>query len=261
MDDNTGLIIQARTGSSRLPAKIVLPFFKGKTILDIMIENLIQEFPERQIVLATTNNPKDAVLESYADKYGIRFFRGDEQNVLKRFVDAANKFNFLKIVRICSDNPFLNTHFIKELLDNYEDNVDYVSYAFKGNVPVIQTHIGLFAELTTRKTLEKVMSLTNDPKYTEHVTNYIYTHNNKFNLKYISLPSFLEERKDIRLTIDTMKDFEISQKVYERWFCKGGNEERLEDGETKVKQLMKVIYETPEALDVMKKQIKANEKK
>ena len=73
-----GIIIQARTGSTRLHNKILLPFYGEQRIIDILIENIRRACPDKQVILATTVRPQDDVLEQVARGAGIDCFRGDE---------------------------------------------------------------------------------------------------------------------------------------------------------------------------------------
>ena len=84
-----GIIIQARTGSTRLHNKILLPFYGEQRIIDILIGNIKQACAGKTIVLATTDRPQDDILEEVAREAGICCYRGDENNVLDRFVQAA----------------------------------------------------------------------------------------------------------------------------------------------------------------------------
>ncbi|MDB4710952.1 hypothetical protein OAF16_04405, partial [Flavobacteriales bacterium] len=103
----TGIIIQARTGSTRLPNKIILPFYKEKGILELIVER-INKYTDIPIVVATTKNPKDDAIVKIASKNGVGCYRGSENNVLSRFIETAKKNNFKNIIRICADNPFLD---------------------------------------------------------------------------------------------------------------------------------------------------------
>ena len=210
------LIIQARTNSSRLPGKMLKPFFNDKTILEIIIDNLKESFSEQDIILATTINPDDDHLVNAARIKGIEIFRGDENDVLQRFIKAAETNDAHTIVRICADNPFLQVDSIQHLLLKFqEESVDYLSYELYDHTPVIKSHLGLFAEVTTLKALKKVAQLTNEKKYREHVTNYIYAHPEFFKIKLLPLDQTLIFRNKIRLTIDTLDDFQLCQEIYD----------------------------------------------
>lgn len=242
-------IIQARLSSTRLPNKILLPFYQGKSILDLLIDKLLS-FPDYKIILATSTNKENDLLEEIANKRNILCFRGSENDVLKRFIDAAKFFNVTDIIRICSDNPFLEMESLKELIECDKSGVDYVSFKVNG-MPSIKTHFGFWAEYVTLSALEKVMNLTSDNLYHEHVTNYIYAHNELFILKWINTNSVLEGRNDIRTTIDTKEDFCVVQKMYKT----------LKDiGKLKIGDVVDYLDKNPLCLNSMKQQIIKNSK-
>jgi len=190
------------------------PFFNQISILEILLKRLESANLDCKIIIATTTNDKDNQILDLCNKLNINCFRGDENNVLKRFIYAAEENNIQNIVRVCADNPFLLTDYIKNLLSSFTQDLDYLSFKFKDGTPTIKSHVGLFAEMTTLKSLKKVQSLTNNPLYLEHVTNYIYTNPQNFNIKLIPLPEKLINRKDIRLTVDTIEDFKLTQELY-----------------------------------------------
>lgn len=217
MSDKPSFIIQARSASTRLPGKILLPFYNSDTILDIQLKQIQKYFPGATIIIATTINPADDVIEAeYAANKNIKIFRGDEDNVLKRFIDAAKHYNIQHIVRICSDNPFLSMPYIEKMISRYfETYPEYVSYRFKNGTPAIKAHAGLFAEMMSLGALNKIVQKMQEPLYTEHVTNYIYTHPDIFRIEFIPVPERVDEYFDkLRLTIDTQQDFENLQKLY-----------------------------------------------
>ncbi|HNX57329.1 MAG TPA: hypothetical protein PKO30_17160, partial [Prolixibacteraceae bacterium] len=81
---NLGIILQARTGSTRMPEKVILPFFEGKSILDLLIEKVKKlGIPA---VLATTVNPSDDRICDLAARHDFPVFRGSENDVLDRFI-------------------------------------------------------------------------------------------------------------------------------------------------------------------------------
>lgn len=220
--------IQARTGSTRLPNKVLLPFYENKTILDIIIDKLQKNFKDIPIVLCTSTNENDDEIEMFCKYKNIKFFRGDENNVLKRFVDAALLYNVKTIIRICADNPFLDVEFLKELIQFYEQNPnnDYWSFKNSFNTPVIKTHFGFFAEIVTAKALVEVLNKTEDKLYLEHVTNFIYC-NSEFNVKLKLLPDYLKNRTDLRFTIDDVQDFSLMRKLYGQFIENNCNLEQI----------------------------------
>ena len=109
-----GIIIQARLGSTRLPRKILKEFYGEKTLLETVISNL-QKVAGVKIIVATSVNPNNDELESFLNKRDITVFRGSEDDVLSRFIGAAEANGIDGIVRICSDNPFLDWHGVNAL--------------------------------------------------------------------------------------------------------------------------------------------------
>ena len=216
--NGTAIIIQARTGSTRLPSKMVLPFFQGKGILALLLDRLKRCGLADNVIVATTTASRDDVIDELVGKEGVRCFRGDENDVLNRFIRAAERYDISKIVRVCADNPFLDMQALRELLQKGENTeADYLSYRTANDIPTIKTHYGFWAEYVTLEALKRVAELTSEKMYREHVTNYIYTHPLSFKIEWNSIPAEIENRT-IRLTIDTLADFQIQQKMFEELF-------------------------------------------
>lgn len=208
-------VVQARSGSTRMPNKIILPFYKGKSILDLLIEKL-SEVENTNIIIATSVNTNCDAIEEIAKIHGVSCFRGSENDVLQRFIDAAEQCHAEKIIRVCSDNPFLELNSIKKLVSfacNEGKASDYVSFKING-IPSIKTHFGFWTEYVTLKALKRVRQFTNENLYHEHVTNYIYANPDKFKIDWIEGPEIINDHPDIRLTIDTQEDFRNAQTIY-----------------------------------------------
>ena len=205
-----GIIVQARLGSSRLPNKMILPFYKNKGILELLIEKLANNFHDLPIIIATSTSKIDDTIFDLADRKNIKCFRGSENNVLDRFYKAGKFFNLTKIIRICADNPFLNVLELKKIVNEFENsNHDYLSFQTADKTPIIKTHYGLWAEGVTLDALYRVK--TNDLHYLEHVTNYIYEHPNEFIIKFLDIE---KENNLIRLTTDTKEDFILNKEIF-----------------------------------------------
>ncbi len=246
---NTALVIQARTGSTRLPDKMILPFDEDKGIFEILLEKITEKYPNYPFFLATTTNENDDILVQIAQKYKVQIYRGSENNVLSRFVAVGSKFGFENLVRICADNPFLEVDHIQQLIEQIAfGEYDYVSYKNENNLPVIKTHLGLFTEAVSLTALQKVQLLTGQSVYLEHVTNYIYEHPEIFKIKLLDLPDYIKNNNGIRLTLDTAEDFELEKELYAKYKNKS------------VKELVSIIKNDKKILNLMQKQIAQNEK-
>ena len=208
-----GIIIQARLGSTRLPRKIIREFYNGKTLLETVINNL-RRSGDAKIIVATSDNTNNDELELFLKERSIAVFRGSEDDVLSRFIGAAEENNIDGIVRICSDNPFIDWHGVSKLIKKAKmSEADYIGFRIN-NTPSIKTHFGFWGEYVTLDALKRVALSTNDKLAHEHVTIYIYTHPDKYKCEWIDCPNFLQGRNDIRLTVDNTEDFENAKRVY-----------------------------------------------
>jgi len=254
------IIIQARTGSTRLPRKMVKPFFEDKNVLEILISRLKEVVDEnyvKDIIVATTENVNDDAIAEICTKLSVKSYRGSEQDVLQRFIDTAESQNSNTIIRICADNVFLDINSLKKLatyLNNTND--DYVSFRTKEGKPSILTHYGFFAEGVTLAALKRVIKLTDSPLFHEHVTNRIHSYPLDFRVNLLPIEDFipgLESYKDLRLTLDTMEDFDVQQKIYSDLVSRP-------DGLTPKEIIKYLDEEHPEFYDIMKSTINANKK-
>ena len=247
-------IIQSRMGSTRLPGKLLLPFYGEKTILDILLDKL-RRIKQADVIIATTDNPADDPIADKASQLGVKCYRGAEHDVLARFIGAAKFYGVEKIVRVCSDNPFIDLNSMQRLVDVADTcEADYVSFSVNGT-PSILTHYGFWAEYVSLRALQIVMDRTNETFYHEHVTNYIYKHPSEFNIEWLHVGEEIASHKDIRLTIDTEVDFRNTGKLFEI-LCRD-----KKGSYPDAKEVIKFIEENPEFLSLMKEEIRKNEKR
>ena len=166
---NIGIIIQARLGSTRLPRKILLPFFQGGTLVETIVNNM-RKIDNVSVVVATTVNPNNDELVSFLQERNIVVYRGEEDDVLNRFIGAAEANDIDGIIRICSDNPFLDWRGVATLVEKARQSTsDYIGYRIN-NTPSIKTHFGFWGEYVTLSALKRVDAETDDPQAHEHVT-------------------------------------------------------------------------------------------
>jgi spore coat polysaccharide biosynthesis protein SpsF len=246
-----GIILQARTGSTRMPEKVILPFFQDQSILDLLLEKA--KYSAIQVVLATTTNPSDDRICQLAEKHEVPVFRGSENDVLDRFIQAARQFEFKKVIRICADNPFLDLNSLNFLISEFEkSDADYMSFQLAGNKPSILTHFGFWTEAVRLNALEKVQQMTSEKLYHEHVTNFIYGNPDLFNVRFIPADPLVFSRTDIRMTLDTPEDFEIQQQIFAAISKEKPN--------FAIPEIVNWLDRHPEILKQMKKEILKNQK-
>lgn len=162
-------IIQARLTSSRFPNK-VNTFLGKKTVLSWVIESLQKCKNIDQIILAIPDNPENMDLLEYEHLYKIKIFAGDEDNVLDRFIGAAEFYGTENILRVCADSPFLPTWLIDYAIEVW--NPKKYGYLVSHDMPMGQN-----IELITLEAL-KVLSQHADVAEQEHVTLGFYRTSN-----------------------------------------------------------------------------------
>jgi len=205
-------IIQARTGSTRLPNKV----FKNlcaKPLIWHVVNRLKISKKIDKIILATTTNINDDKLEDWAIENKLDYFRGDESDVLDRFYQTASVFQVDTIVRITADDPFKDASVIDRVVDLFER--ESLDFGYNNNPPSFPE--GLDTEVFSYNALEKAAKNAIDKFDREHVTQYFYKNAAVFKqacLQHVMDISYL------RWTIDTQKDWEMTEIVYNRLFQK-----------------------------------------
>lgn len=211
---NIGIVVQARMGSTRLPGKILKEFYGGKTLLETLLDNL-HKVTNAKVIVATSVNENNDQLEAFLKEKEELVYRGSENDVLDRFIKASEAYGIEGIVRICSDNPFMDWHGVAELVEKATiSDADYIGFCINDK-PSVLTHFGFWGEFVRLSALKHVAETTEKGSSAhEHVTYHIYNHPDEYKCEWILGPEFLQGRDDIRLTIDTPQDLVIALQVY-----------------------------------------------
>ena len=208
-----GIIVQARMGSSRLPGK-VLEDLAGAPGLVRLFERLRRVKAGPRIVLATStlagDDPIAALVTTQPD---IGLWRGPEQDVLKRYADAARHFDLDPIVRITADCPLMEPACIDAVLEafnatagcQYADNV----------VPRTYPH-GYDVQVMSRRALEEADREATLPTDREHVGPFIIRHAERFPPTHVV--SSNAPCADLRITLDYPEDLILIRTIYERLY-------------------------------------------
>ena len=203
------IIVQARTGSSRLPNKIFKQIGEI-TVLKYLINRIKLSKNTEQIIIATTDNIKDKKIIDFCNNEKIKYYIGDEQNVLKRFYDCALHFKATTIIRITSDCPFADPEIIDIMINKFhQKNIDYIS-----NTTPPETSNwpdGSDVEILSFSALERSYNETKNKKEQEHVTFYIWK-NRKTNFQ-TSQYQYPNDCSKFRFTIDYEEDLIVANKI------------------------------------------------
>jgi spore coat polysaccharide biosynthesis protein SpsF len=178
--------------------------------LEHLVERLRRVRRLNEIVIATTVSSADDRIAQFADNLGVSVFRGSEEDVLGRVLDAARAFSVDVIVEIPSDRPLVDPPIVEACIEQFfATGADYVANNLQASYP-----LGMDAQVFATDTLEQVAKLTQDPAEREHVSLYIYSHPEKYRLLNVKAPPE-HTRPELRLTIDTEEDYRVVRAVFE----------------------------------------------
>jgi len=212
-----GAIVQARTSSTRLHAKVLreLPYASGITCLEQVIRRLKKSKRLNDIIIATTNDSEDNKIIDIAKKENIDYFMGSKENVLSRYYFAAKENNLEIIVRVTSDCPCIDAQIVDVVISEHlKINADYTSNSLIRTYP----H-GLDVEVFNFDALEKAYKDAKEDYEREHVTPYINRNPQKFIVNIVKAPKELYA-PDIRVTLDTEEDYTLLCAVFDYLYPK-----------------------------------------
>lgn len=203
----TILILQARMLSDRLPGKILKPLL-GRPMMSYEIENLLKLRGVDQLVVATGTCKADDAVERFCEESGITCFRGSDNDVLDRFIQAARKHQADVVIRACADCPLMDHHIAQLVVDFFNEH--YPKYEYVSNVLERSYPRGMDLEIMTLQALERAQRRATTRAEKEHVTYYVYSHPDEFSLGSVKGPHDLSYH---RWTVDTQEDFALIEKI------------------------------------------------
>ncbi len=206
-----GVVIQARTSSTRLPKKVLkeLPYGSGITVLQNVIRRAKKSKKPDIVVVATSDKKEDDPIEEIAIREGVDAFRGDEEDLLLRWIGCAEEFGIDTIVRITSDNPCIDPSFIDKVVEfHVVEGNDYTSATFP---------LGFNFDIMETEALKKVVNLSEKDIRIERRVYRFFDLKDKLNLKIGKIGSEGDYGvlKDARLTLDTIEDYALLCAVFD----------------------------------------------
>lgn len=203
--------IEARMTSARLPGKVMM--LAGNIPMLSHLINRLKAVPSiDEIILATTSNKTDDLLEQLAFDEKISCFRGSENDVMGRVLDAAKYFHGDIIVETTGDCPIIDPNLIEQGINTFMiNNVDYLSNCHIRSYPD-----GMDYEIFTLTSLAKSALLTNDSSDREHVSLHIRNNPKIFKHLYLYAPTNLYD-PSLGLTLDEMEDYILIKNIIENF--------------------------------------------
>jgi spore coat polysaccharide biosynthesis protein SpsF len=199
-------VTQARMGSTRLPGKVLMKI-NGVSLLEMHFARILRCKKINEFILASSDSPKDFELKDTADKMGVLFFQGSEQNVLDRFYLAVKNSSPDYVVRLTADCPLIDPLLIDKVIQFAIDNqLDYAT-----NILIEEFPDGQDVEVFTFAALEKAWKEAALLSEKEHVTPYI-RNNSTFKGGVLFSSAHFPSPKNfhhIRMTVDEQVDFDV----------------------------------------------------
>lgn len=229
--------IEARMGSSRFPGKVMADVC-GQPALTRLLRRLRRCKMIDGIILATTVAHGDDILKEWAIKEGVKYYRGSEDDVLKRVVEAQQSMKSDIVVEITGDcillDPELIDMGIKTFLANDCDVVN--------NVRMESFSHGMDIQVYRLKDLEEVERRVTDPAVREHVSLYFYENPDLYRIIHLFAPERWE-KPDYRFMLDYKEDLVFINEIYRRL-------EPLYGDDFGIEEIMAILRHEPHLVEI-----------
>jgi spore coat polysaccharide biosynthesis protein SpsF len=203
------VVVQARMTSTRLPGKVLMEL-DGRPMLERQLARLGRCERVDELVIATTVNAADDPLVALADRLGLRWFRGSEDDVLSRYVGAAREADAELVVRVTSDCPLIDAGETDAVIGALEERRDSVDYA--ANVLARRLPRGLDTEALWRDVLERADRMATSASAREHVTSFVHAERPELFVLHSVRGSV--DAADLRWTVDTEQDLAAVRRLW-----------------------------------------------
>jgi len=201
-------VIQARMGSTRLPGKILLEI-EGKPLIQHIYERLKNIQLIDEIVIATTNSSNEKYLEDFAKNQKISLYKGKENDLANRILEAAHSVKGTVIVKINADSPIIDTKLIYQGIEKYfnaTQEPDLVTNTIDKKFPE-----GLQFGIFNVTSLEKFCYSEKSNFWREYFFMYFIENQDNYSIQNIESNVDLS---NIRLTVDYQEDLDFIRKIF-----------------------------------------------
>lgn len=207
----TLLVVQARTGSSRLPGKVLLPV-AGAPVLLRQLERVLSARSRFDLVVATTDRPEDDALAEHARRFGVRVFRGHPTDLLDRHYRAAQAARAEVVVKVPSDCPLIDPDAIDRVLETFREEPG--RYDFVSNLHPPSWPDGNDVEALTFPALEEAWRQAAAPHEREHTTPFVWDRPERFRIGNVRWDTGADLSMSHRFTLDYPDDYAFVAAVY-----------------------------------------------
>ena len=207
-------IVAARLESTRLPGKALFEI-NGKTILKIMFDRMSASKKLDRIIIATSTNKKDDLIENFCNDNNIECYRGDEENLISRYKLIADKLGIDIIAKFGADCPLIDPRTIDEVIEFYlKNDYDYVSNY--GPPPKTYPE-GSTLDVYSSKILGEAFDEATKPSEFEHISPFICNRPERYKLHRID---YKKDISNYRFSLDYQEDFVVIKSIFEALYPK-----------------------------------------
>lgn len=187
----------------------------GRSVLEWVIRHVTDALRLDGVIVLVCDEADHRFMRNLVP-HDVPIFIGCKQDSLGRFAQALEQYAAQAVVRVRGDTLFVDPALIDRLITIAEEHPqsDYVSYCSRDGQPAILSPVGIYAEWFRSNALHKAARHAKHPEEREHVTKYIYSHPEKFNIRLIPAPPEID-REDVRLTIEMEEDWDHVLTIYE----------------------------------------------
>ena len=200
------VIAVCRLHSTRLPDKALLDL-AGVNAIHRCLLNTLESKLSTMTVLATSTHPDDDRLQNYTLDGKVRFFRGSENDVAARLLEAAEQNGIDVIVRVTGDSPLISYELIDILLQSHLDTG--ADFSYFEDAP-----LGTRPEIITTAAIKKLKSLIDTSEHSEYLSLYFKNNSDVFAINKVNAPEQFQ-CPQYRLNMDYPEDYEVLKKVFE----------------------------------------------
>ena len=207
-------IVQLPLGTPRRKTRVTRSL-GGKPLLEWVIRNVTESQQLDGVIVALGDSPEEQRIATLVP-LDVPVFIGCQNDVLLRFHQALAEYDTDAVVRICADNPFVDPVLIDRLVTtaDRQPDLDYIGYCSRDGQPIVNSPLGVFAEWFSAATLRATNQQATRQADRQHVTSYMWSHPQRFNIRLMPIPSRLD-RHDVRLTVDVEEDWELTQEIFD----------------------------------------------
>lgn len=203
--ENIAILVQARMSSERCPGKVMADL-NGAPLLQRLLESLEQNESGLQVIICTSLEESDDCIAEFCSKRKTSCFRGNLNDVAKRFMDTCAHYQLNHLVRISGDSPWFNVSLVNQAIKDYNASKAQICC----NIYPRSFPKGQSIEVFSSQLLETYYTRMNFEDR-EHVTSVFYRYKHELSFYNIARHPRINH---LDLSIDTPQQLKQCQKIF-----------------------------------------------